>query len=64
MITTEVQYLVKQGGRPIYYASSAGHDAKYTVDRGLESHRVDLHDAPAGAPPRESFETHAFVFYA
>ncbi len=45
MITAEVQYLVKQAGRPIYYASSAGRNAHYTVDVGLEPHSVEVNDA-------------------
>ena len=45
MISAEVQYLVKQEGRPIYYASSAGREAHFTIDHGLDTHRVDLHDA-------------------
>ncbi|MFV2032238.1 MAG: CmcJ/NvfI family oxidoreductase [Gammaproteobacteria bacterium] len=45
MITAEVQYLVKQDGRPIYYASSAGRDASYTIDVGLETHAVEVRDA-------------------
>ena len=53
MITAEVQYLVKQGGRPIYYASSAGRDASYTVDRGLETHWVEVNDARARSDANE-----------
>ena len=45
MITGEVQYLVKQSGRPIYHASSAGRDAVYTIDVGVETHVVNVEDA-------------------
>ena len=45
MLRAEVQYLVKASGRPIYYASSAGRDAHYTIDHGVENHSVEIHDA-------------------
>ncbi len=45
MLRAEVQYLVKASGKPVYYASSAGRDAHYTVNHGTENHSVEIHDA-------------------
>ena len=45
MLTAEVQYIAEGEERPVYYASSAGRNAKFTVNRGLTAYDVDVRDA-------------------
>ena len=45
MLTAEVQYVAEGDERPIYYASSAGRNASFEVNRGLQAHAVEVHDA-------------------
>jgi hypothetical protein len=45
MLTAEVQYIAEGDERPIYYASSAGRNASFTVNRGLTAYDVEIRDA-------------------
>ena len=45
MIRAEVQYINGGEERPIYFASSAGRDAAFEVNRGLQAHPVEVQDA-------------------
>jgi hypothetical protein len=45
MLTAEVQYIADGDKAPIYFASSAGRNAKFEVDRGLKPYSVEIHDA-------------------
>ena len=45
MLTAEVQYIAEGEELPIYYASSAGRNASFTVNRGLKSYDVEVRDA-------------------
>ena len=44
MQKVEVQYLSEKCEVAIYYASSAGRNAQFTVDPGLKTYRVDVED--------------------
>ena len=45
MLTAEVQYIAEGEERPVYYASSAGRNATFTVNRGLTAYDVNVRDA-------------------
>ncbi len=64
MLSAEVQYLLKAPGRPVYYASSAGRDAHFTIDHGVEAHSVEIHDARGRADKdeKDQFGQHASGF--
>jgi hypothetical protein len=45
MLTAKVQYIAEGDQAPVYYASSAGRNASFEVNRGLVSYEVEVHDA-------------------
>jgi hypothetical protein len=45
MLTAEVQYIAEGDEAPIYYASSAGRNASFEVNRGLQAYIVEVQDA-------------------
>ena len=45
MLTAEVQYIAEGDEEPIYFASSAGRNARFEVNRGLQAYNVKVHDA-------------------
>jgi len=45
MLTAEVQYIAEGEEEPIYFASSAGRNARFEVNRGLQAYNVKVHDA-------------------
>ena len=40
MLTAEVQYIAEGDEEPIYFASSAGRNARFEVNRGLQAYKV------------------------
>jgi hypothetical protein len=44
-LQTDVEFLAKRTARPVYFASSAGRDARYTVDQEMVTVTVDVEDA-------------------
>jgi hypothetical protein len=44
-LQTDVEFLAKRTARPVYFASSAGRDAHYTVDQEMVTVTVDVEDA-------------------
>ena len=44
MLRVEVQYLAEKCDRAIYYASSAGRDAQFTVDQGMKVYTVEVEE--------------------
>jgi len=45
MLKAEVRYLAEGGDDTIYYASSAGRSAEFSVNKGMESFMLDVEDA-------------------
>ncbi len=45
MLTADVQYIVEGEQPPIYYASSAGRNASFTLNWDLQNHDVEIRDA-------------------
>ena len=45
MLTAKVQYIAEGEQAPVYYASSAGRNASFEVNRGLKDYEVEVHDA-------------------
>ncbi|MDJ0879418.1 MAG: CmcJ/NvfI family oxidoreductase, partial [Halieaceae bacterium] len=58
-LTTQLQYLVYTGERPIYHASVGGADAALSISARFDTHEVAVHNARDMAPPatldREGF---------
>ncbi len=44
-VHAEVEYLAARGTRPIYYASSAGRDARHEIDQPMSKVTVEVEDA-------------------
>lgn len=54
MVTTTIQYLAQGEGYPVYSASSAGRNASFSVDRGLQRQQVEVLDARSNLAPASS----------
>ena len=44
MVKTEVQYLAEATEHPVYYASSPGRNAQFTIDQGMKYYPVEVED--------------------
>ena len=45
MLKAEIQYLAEGGENTIYFASSAGRNANFTVNKGMKTHLLEVQDA-------------------
>jgi len=52
-VHAEVEYLAGRNGRPIYYASSAGRDARHEIDQPMRRVTVEVEDARGRADDAE-----------
>ena len=56
MVKTEVQYLAEASEHPVYYASSPGRNAQFTIDQGMKYYPVEVEDVRNRALSPNAFD--------